>query len=139
MKWILLILPIFLLSNEHVSNTTVNLKIKGVSSLSGNLMIAVYEDESKFPKFGKGDINIVHAVKSNNPNIKISDLVVGNTYAIAVFHDANGNKYLDKNFLGIPTEKYGFSNNARGTFGPPYYSDAKFKVYSGQTLSITIQ
>jgi uncharacterized protein (DUF2141 family) len=33
---------------------------------------------------------------------------------------------LDSNFLGIPTEDYGFSNNARGTFGPADYDDAKF-------------
>ena len=34
---------------------------------------------------------------------------------------------FDTNFLGIPTENYGFSNNARGLFGPPNWEDAKFK------------
>ena len=47
-------------------------------------------------------------------------------YAVKVFHDENTNSELDTNFLGIPTEDYGFSNNVRGTFGPADYDDAKF-------------
>ena len=41
------------------------------------------------------------------------------SYSIKVFHDENGNSKLDKDILGVPTERYGFSNNARGRFGPP--------------------
>jgi len=47
-------------------------------------------------------------------------------YAIKLFHDENMDGELDSNFLGIPTEAYGFSNNASGTFGPADYDDAKF-------------
>jgi uncharacterized protein (DUF2141 family) len=49
-------------------------------------------------------------------------------YAVKVIHDENNNSELDTNFLGIPKEAYGFSNDARGTFGPPDYDDAKFLV-----------
>ncbi len=54
-------------------------------------------------------------------------------YAISVFHDLNGNQELDKNWMGIPTEPYGFSNNARGKFGPPTYNQCKVKIIDGTT------
>jgi len=39
-------------------------------------------------------------------------------YAVSVFHDENSNGKLDTNFLGIPREGVGASNNAKGHFGP---------------------
>lgn len=48
-------------------------------------------------------------------------------YALAVFHDCNGNDELDKNFFGAPVEPYGFSNNIRHTFGPPCMKEATFR------------
>jgi uncharacterized protein (DUF2141 family) len=47
-------------------------------------------------------------------------------YAVAAFLDMNGNGKQDRNFLGIPKEPYGFSNDARGTVGPAKWRDAKF-------------
>ena len=44
------------------------------------------------------------------------------SYSIKAFHDQNGNNRLDTNFMGKPTERYGFSNHADGRFGPPPFS-----------------
>jgi uncharacterized protein (DUF2141 family) len=52
------------------------------------------------------------------------------TYGLSAFHDKNGNGRLDTNFLGIPTEDYCASNDARGFMGPPSFEDAKF-TYTG--------
>jgi len=54
-------------------------------------------------------------------------------YAIKVYHDENSNDELDTRIFGIPAERYGFSNNARGSFGPPDYEEAVFKVSSSST------
>jgi uncharacterized protein (DUF2141 family) len=59
------------------------------------------------------------------------------TYAIKLYHDKNGNGKLDTNFLGMPKELYGFSNNVRGKFGPPQWDDAKF-VFKANSMSIEI-
>jgi uncharacterized protein (DUF2141 family) len=48
--------------------------------------------------------------------------------AIKLFQDLNGTGRLAKNFLRIPTEPYAFSNNARGSMGPPEFSTAAFDV-----------
>jgi len=138
-KWILFILILGSFSFLKSERTSVELKIHGVTELKGNLMIAIYKSADKFPKFGKGDINVVHKVQTKISSIHISDLEVGTTYALAVFHDVNENKFLDKNFLGMPEEKYGFSNDARGTFGPPYYREASFTVSNQHKLSVTIR
>ena len=58
------------------------------------------------------------------------------TYAVGVFHDVDGNQALSKNFLGIPEEPFGFSNNVRGRFGPPSFMEASFSLT--RDLAITI-
>ena len=61
-------------------------------------------------------------------------------YAISVFHDANDNGELDSNLLRIPKEAYGFSNDARGTFGPPGYDAARFRFdRPQQRVAITVR
>ena len=51
-------------------------------------------------------------------------------YGISAFHDENKNGKLDTNFIGLPIEDYCASRDARNTFGPPSFADAKF-TYSG--------
>ena len=50
------------------------------------------------------------------------------TYAVQVFHDENDNLRIDRNFLGLPTEGMGFSNNAPFRFGPPSFREATIAV-----------
>jgi uncharacterized protein (DUF2141 family) len=61
-------------------------------------------------------------------------------YAVKVFHDENGNDQLDTRMFGIPAERYGFSNNVRGTLGPPDYSDARFVLDTAEhAISIEVK
>jgi uncharacterized protein (DUF2141 family) len=60
-------------------------------------------------------------------------------YAAVVFQDFNGNGKLDKNFLGIPKEPYGFSNDARGSAGPPKFSDAAVTLSPDGTTKIELK
>ena len=59
------------------------------------------------------------------------------TYAVGAYHDENQNGEIDRNALGVPTEVYGFSNNVRGKFGPPGFSDTQFKM-EGKAVSLDI-
>jgi len=54
--------------------------------------------------------------------------VAPGTYALAVMHDENDNRKLDKGFLGIPTEGYGVSNNKTYAMSTPKWSESTFKV-----------
>ena len=58
-----------------------------------------------------------------------ADVAVGN-YAVSIGHDLNGNKSVDTNFIGMPTEQWGVSNNVRPTLRAPRFDEAQFKVNS---------
>jgi uncharacterized protein (DUF2141 family) len=49
-------------------------------------------------------------------------------YAATAYHDINGDNKLNTNLMKLPTEPYGFSNNARGSFGPPTFKDAAITI-----------
>ena len=53
--------------------------------------------------------------------------------------DSNDNKIIDKNFLGIPSEQYGFSNNATGFLGSPSYKDASFNLVDDLDIKISLK
>lgn len=59
-------------------------------------------------------------------------------YAVSVYQDSNGNNKLDTNFLGIPSEPYGISREAKGFMGPPKFEDAKF-ILSDKQEKIVIK
>ncbi len=105
------------------------LEVSGINSVKGNLMIGMFDNEKNFPTQGKQLKQLVVKVESKHQIIDVTDIVRGKSVvAFAVYHDVNANEKLDKNWFGVPTEVYGFSNNARGTFGPPAFDEAKIKV-----------
>jgi uncharacterized protein (DUF2141 family) len=60
-------------------------------------------------------------------------------YAIVAFHDANDNGQLDTNILGIPTEGYAFSRDARGFMSAPTFDSAALELpESGTRATITL-
>lgn len=71
---------------------------------------------------GKADGEIVR--------ITVADLPEGR-YAIKAFHDVNGSGGMDFNWVGMPKEPYGFSNNVMGNMGPPKFDQAAFPVKKG--------
>lgn len=105
--------------------------VKGVRSADGAVFIAVYDSEKNFmkPPLAKASRKLDAA--KGELTIVIHDLPSGK-YAIASYHDENGNGKLDTNALGIPQEGYGFSNDARGALGPPGFAEAAFE-FDGKT------
>jgi uncharacterized protein (DUF2141 family) len=55
-------------------------------------------------------------------------------WAVAITQDTNNNDKLDKNFMGIPTEPYAFSNNVRPKLAPPAFEECKFTVNGAGTV-----
>ena len=67
------------------------------------------------------------------------DEVTDGTYAVAVVNDLNNNKKVDTNFLTIPTEPWGVSNNVRPSLRAPRYEEAQFRVSDGKDPKIAIK
>lgn len=60
-------------------------------------------------------------------------------YAVKSFADENGNAKLDTNLFGLPVERYGFSNNARGRMGPPSFEAAAVEVVEDRSISVKLK
>lgn len=108
---------------EKISSFT--LLVQGINKAEGELRIAMFDSKDAYTK--EPVYAVVLPIYDDKVEWKVPDLPFGE-YAIAVYHDKNTNGKLDTNFLGIPKEEYGFSNNARGKFGPASWEDAKFSV-----------
>jgi uncharacterized protein (DUF2141 family) len=79
------------------------------------------------------------AVRGQKAECTFAGLPPGN-YAVAVFQDRNGNGDLDRNWLGIPREPYGFSNNPSSAFGPPRYRQVEFQLGAeAKTVAIKVE
>ena len=79
------------------------------------------------------------AIADHNATLSFADLPAG-TYALACFHDENGNGKLDTNWIGIPKEGMVASNNAKGRMGPPKFDDAKFAFAApGMELKLKVK
>lgn len=108
----------------------------------GEIHLAVYDDPRVF-EGDRGDQGgpqpgiIAGTIQPAGPESFTStfELPTG-VYAVGIFHDLNGDGALSKNFLGMPKEPFGFSNNARARFGPPSFEEAAISVK--EKLSITI-
>ncbi len=99
--------------------------VAGLKNISGNVQIGLFNSPESYDGKEKKFNGAIVKVKNETVKWKVENVPFGE-YAVKVFHDANGNDNLDTNFFGIPTESYGFSNDARGMFGPPSFEDAKF-------------
>lgn len=136
----LLLLFVILLSgilttNAQEETVDLTIQISGLNSDKGTLLIALYNKKENFLKKAfKGDII---KIKDKKSEVIFQKLPKGE-YAVSFVHDENDNKKMDTNFLGIPKEDYGCSNNARGFMGPPKYDDAKFNLDSNKEIIIKI-
>lgn len=92
---------------------------------------------ANFPYPDAGVLAEIRQPASAGTAIPLGDLAPGR-YAFFAMHDANGNGDLDRNFLGIPTEDYGFSNGARGVVGPPSFDAAAITVRGGAPTRVEI-
>lgn len=116
-----------------------DLKVIGLRSLKGNVLICLTTNGKAFPncaKDGQARKMIVPAAKA--ANVRFTELAPG-TYAVALIHDENANGKLDTALL-IPREGFGFSNNPAIAFGPPKFGSASFPIGNGEaTQSIKVK
>jgi uncharacterized protein (DUF2141 family) len=102
-------------------------EVSGITPDRGKVYVAVYDGPETFPISGRQRVGRVVAPADRHLTVHFTDLPPGQ-YAVVAFQDLNGNGKLDRNFLGIPKEPYGFSNSARGSVGPPKFSEAAIKL-----------
>ncbi len=127
-----------------------SITIDGLRQTRGTVLVGLYDSKGSFERAirlasEEGFLNDPDrvagaALRANDRKraaVSFKNLTPGR-YAVILFHDENGNGKLDKNFWGVPTEPYGFSNNAEGTFGPPGFDDAALTL-DGSDRAVAIE
>ena len=113
------------------SAATVEVRVSSVAAGRGKVNVAVC-DKERFLK---------DCLYSGSVPAQATDVVVTiqnvpkGTWAVLAYQDENQNDKLDRNLIGIPSENYGFSRDARGKFGPPDFSDAAIDVGDESTVA----
>ena len=110
------------------SNLELQVKVQNIRSSSGMIVITLYGDRPE--EFLQSGRKIDRERVPAKTGIVTACLVLPKpgTYAIAVYHDEDGDRKVTKSAFGIPTEGYGFSNDALVHLGPPKFNEVKISL-----------
>ena len=135
---VLLFVIFFLIgSNIIAQECKIILKVSGIKNIEGELSIGLYNNQKSFLKKGK-TVEGVHLKVTDTTMTYVFRNLRRDNYAIAIYHDENANQKLDRNFLGLPSEDYVFSNYAKGFLGPPKFKDAMFTLIDSIKIKLNI-
>jgi uncharacterized protein (DUF2141 family) len=112
--------------------------VTGATNEKGQVLVALFLDDRGWPEdedlaFGA----VALPVEGTRVVAEFSDVPAG-PFAVSVFHDEDLDRELDTGLFGIPTEDYGFSNDARGRFGAPSFEDARLELTAGESRTVTV-
>ena len=117
-------------ATQAADGTLVRISVSNIAKPGGVLLAGAYDQESTWLG-GTTVASIEVPVPATvTGTLGFEMRLPPGRYALSVFQDMNGNRKLDTNFIGIPTEQSGSSNNAPARFGPPKFRDAAFVVGS---------
>lgn len=139
MLYLLTLFSLFLSGPTPASplkKASLTVEIQNVRKMTGAVYIALFRPGKDFPSGKSMEGKKIDAAHSS---VQTTFSVEPGEYAIAVFHDQNGNGKMDTRFFGIPKEPYGFSNDFRPMLSAPKFSDCEFSVGdTGKTLRIKL-
>lgn len=135
MTKIITIITLFICSLLSAQNVKLTVAVSGLKNNTGTVKIGLYNSDGTFLK--KTYKSAGSEIKNNKVVVTFDNLPAGE-YAISTYHDENNNGKLDKNMMGIPSEDYAASNNAKGFMGPPAYKDAKFDITKDLKIEIIL-
>lgn len=137
MKVTVLAVLLLLLDTAFAAAGSVTVTVSDVRNGIGSVIVALHRDPARFPTdwAGAAASTRVQAVNGNVPAILPS--VPDGRYALIVIHDEDGNGIMTKNFLGLPREGFGTSNNPR-FMGPPRFEPALFDLSGDVTIAVRL-
>jgi uncharacterized protein (DUF2141 family) len=132
LKKIIMVLFLCIMGIWYVTAETLTIRIENADVGKGRLKVGVFNDKETFPDtYFKGEI--ITATESTM-TVTFTDLPKGQ-YVVSVYQDSNDNGKLDKFIFGIPTEKYGFSNDKR----LPVWRNCLFDFNEDTSITIRIR
>lgn len=115
----------------HASAASIEVRVQGIASPKGTVRVAIC-DKATFLK--DCPYSASAPAQQGETVVTVNDVPPG-SWAVLSYLDENDNGELDRNILGIPKERYAFSRDARGRFGPPSFEDAAFVLRDEKAVS----
>ena len=127
---------------EQIAATgpTLHVTATGARRVAGDIAFTLYgADPARFLK-SHGSLAVIRVTLTSTRAAACFTVSSPGDYAVAIYHDENGNHHFDRNFLGLPVEGYGFSNDAPTYLGPPSFGAARIAIHAGDnTASIRLR
>lgn len=133
MTKIITTIAFFICTVMVAQNTNLTVAFSGLKNNTGTVRVGLYNSDETFLKFTYK--TVVSVIKNNEATVTFIGVPKGE-YAISAYQDENSNEKLDRNMMGIPSEDFACSNNAKGFMGPPNYKDAKFSIDKDMKIKI---
>ena len=116
------------------SDGRIEVRVDALRSASGSVVAVLYGDNpDDFLKKGRRLDKVFEPARKGLVSVCLTAPRPG-IYAVAVYHDENGNEKFDKTWFGLPDEGYGISNNPKIFLSAPAFDEAKFEAFDGLTV-----
>jgi uncharacterized protein (DUF2141 family) len=117
---------------------TLTVYVEGVNAQGGNIAVMIFHGPKGWPEDNDAAYRAV-VVPAHKGTMVVHVALPPGEYAIAVGHDVNVNKKVDKNWLGKPTEQWGMSNNPHAHLRAPEFAKAKVELSGNEEIHIRMQ
>ena len=109
-------------------NPSLRIKVVNVKNSKGIIVADLHDDvKENFLVWDKVVLR-VRATATKDETFFCMPVPKPGNYSVAIYHDKNSNAFFDKNFLGLPKERFGMSNNPKFTTKSPKFEQATFSV-----------
>ncbi|GCL35896.1 MAG: DUF2141 domain-containing protein [Sphaerospermopsis kisseleviana] len=129
-------------NTAHAQTTTaLTVVVNGISNKTGEICFRIYNSEKGFPMSSSSEVQSGCTKITGSSVKKVFSGLKPGTYAVAVVDDQNGDRKLNKDFFGIPTEGFGISRNPIVSIqtGTPKFKQASFKMTKNTTININMK
>jgi uncharacterized protein (DUF2141 family) len=129
---IALLSPIVSTSVARGDGPRIVVEIDGLRSSRGSVRGALFASQIGWTEEGR-QVALCRASIDGRRATCVLEAVPRGAYAFAFLHDEDDDGALDRDWIGLPQEGFGFSNDAAPNLGPPSYESARFVHQSGET------
>jgi len=113
---------------------TLYFSVDNVRTARGTIWVGIYQSKEDFLDREKARLVAVKVNHEGRAIIEIPEMIVGQEYALGIFHDVNDNGEFDTNFLGLPAEPWAFSGKLRSRLRLPRFNEVSFRFDDREVL-----
>jgi len=117
----------------------IRVTVNGVEGY-GILLVEVYGDDARNFLSSEGRLRRVRVAAEDGPQTVCIGVEGAGTYAVASYHDQDGDRKLDKKWNRLPKEPFALSNDPKLKLRKPRLSEAAFAAGElGADIEITLR